>query len=73
MNVSNLTPARILIPVGVAAALGGLALAVFLALGPAPKQAAAADHLDAPGLTPPGGGPSTDIADVYAFQSPGRV
>jgi len=30
-----------------------------------------ADHLDAPGLMPPGGDPSIDITDVYAFQKPG--
>ena len=30
----------------------------------------AADHLDAPGLTPPGGDTRLDINDVYAFQSP---
>lgn len=29
-----------------------------------------ADHLDAPGLTPPGGDPSIDITDIYAFQKP---
>jgi len=30
-----------------------------------------ADHLDAPGLMPPGGDASIDITDVYAFQKPG--
>lgn len=30
-----------------------------------------ADHLDAPGLMPPGGDPSIDITDIYAFQKPG--
>lgn len=30
----------------------------------------AADHLDAPGLTPPGGDGALDIADVYAFRNP---
>lgn len=29
-----------------------------------------ADHLDAPGLTPPGGSSALDITDVYAFASP---
>lgn len=29
-----------------------------------------ADHLDAPGLMPPGGDPSIDITDVYAFRKP---
>lgn len=36
----------------------------------APASARAADHLDAPGLTPPGGSVQTDITDVYAFRSP---
>ncbi|HJR86586.1 MAG TPA: DUF4331 family protein [Acidimicrobiia bacterium] len=44
------------------------ALAVGLAAGPA--SLLAADHLDAPGLTPPGGDSRLDINDVYAFQSP---
>jgi len=34
------------------------------------SAALAADHLDAPGLTPPGGDTSLDLADVYAFPSP---
>ncbi len=44
------------------------ALAVGLVAGPA--SLLAADHLDAPGLTPPGGDSRLDINDVYAFQSP---
>jgi hypothetical protein len=44
------------------------ALAIGLAAGPAGLLAA--DHLDAPGLTPPGGDSRLDINDVYAFQSP---
>jgi hypothetical protein len=35
-----------------------------------PSTAGAADHLDAPGLTPPGGDKRADITDIYAFQSP---
>ena len=35
-----------------------------------PATASASDHLDAPGLTPPGGSGQTDVADLYAFQSP---
>lgn len=31
------------------------------------------DHLDAPGLMPPGGDPRVDITDIYAFQKPGDV
>ena len=33
----------------------------------------AADHLDAPGLTPPGGDTRLDLTDVYAFQSPSNA
>jgi hypothetical protein len=46
------------------------ALAALLLIqrsGPAPARAA--DHLDAPGLTPPGGSIQTDITDIYAFRS----
>ena len=50
----------------VAAAVG---LVLLLHSG-GPPTARAADHLDAPGLTPPGGSVQTDITDVYAFQSP---
>jgi len=44
------------------------ALALMFGLFAAPTRAA--DHLDAPGLTPPGGDTRLDITDVYAFQSP---
>lgn len=47
----------------VAAAIAAAALA-------SPTLASASDHLDAPGLTSPGGGGQTDVADLYAFQSP---
>ncbi len=46
----------------------GLALLAVFALAALP--ATGADHLDAPGLTPPGDDPSLDITDIYAFQSP---
>ena len=45
-------------------------LALVLAFGLFAAPAKAADHLDAPGLTPPGGDTRLDITDVYAFQSP---
>ena len=45
-------------------------LALALAFGLVAVPASAADHLDAPGLTPPGGDTRMDITDVYAFQSP---
>ncbi len=47
---------------------GVLALALVFGLFAIP--ASAADHLDAPGLTPPGGDTRLDITDVYVFQSP---
>lgn len=47
-----------------------LAIASVLALGFALTPVRGADHLDAPGLTPPGGNPATDITDIFAFQSP---
>jgi hypothetical protein len=46
--------------IAVAAAVVALAGAPFVGLG--------ADHLDAPGLTPPSGRADADINDVYAFQ-----
>lgn len=46
----------------------GVALTAALALAAIPTFAA--DHLDAPGLTPPGGDASLDITDIFAFQSP---
>jgi hypothetical protein len=52
--------------------LGAAALvfAVLLVQKGGPRAASAADHLDAPGLTPPGGSVQTDITDVFAFRSP---
>lgn len=45
------------------------ALAVGLAAKTGPSAAVGADHLDAPGLTPPGGDVRTDITDLYAFRA----
>jgi uncharacterized protein DUF4331 len=45
-------------------------LVLALVFGLAAIPARAADHLDAPGLTAPGGDTRLDITDVYAFQSP---
>ncbi len=49
----------------------GAALIVALTIGngAGPPAANAADHLDAPDLTSPGGNGMLDINDVYAFQS----
>jgi len=50
--------------------LGGLAVAVGLSLLGVVGGAQGADHLDAPGMTSPGGNGQLDINDVYAFPSP---
>jgi hypothetical protein len=51
--------------------IGLYRLAAFaLVFGLLAVPAGAADHLDAPGLTPPGGDTRLDLTDVYAFQSP---
>jgi hypothetical protein len=52
----------------IAAAAAVLTVLLLQRGGPTPARAA--DHLDAPGLTPPGGSVQTDITDLYAFQSP---
>src|ERR671919_472102 len=46
------------------------ALAAAVTSQTRPSAAVSADHLDAPGLTPPGGDPRTDITDIYAFRAP---
>jgi hypothetical protein len=45
------------------------ALAAALTSQTRPSAAVGADHLDAPGLTPPGGDLRTDITDLYAFRA----
>ena len=54
------------------AAIGAIVLTAFLVQQGGPRSASAADHLDAPGITPPPGGDGvgTDLTDIYAFQSP---
>src|SRR5262249_20172120 len=58
-----------------AATVGAVALAAFVSGRVAPSTARAADHLDAPGLTPPPGGDGigTDLTDIYAFRSPANA
>lgn len=46
------------------------AIAIAIPAATISSPAGASDHLDAPGLTPPGGSGQTDVADLYAFQSP---
>jgi hypothetical protein len=47
----------------------GLSAGVAIALTDGPSGASAADHLDAPGLTPPGGDVRLDLTDIYAFRT----
>jgi hypothetical protein len=50
-----------------ATALAAAALAAAVSGGPRPS--AAADHVDAPGLTPPGGNLQLDLTDIYAWRA----
>lgn len=50
-----------------ATALAAAALAAMVTGGP--SSSAAADHLDAPGLTPPGGNLQLDLTDIYAWRA----
>jgi hypothetical protein len=68
MDFAWITSRRALVAAGVLAALGALLASVLLSMRTAPTAAGAADHLDAPGLTPPSGDIRTDITDVYAFR-----
>jgi hypothetical protein len=70
MRAHRLASRRTLGLATIVAAVAGLAFAVLLIQTGGPGSANAADHLDAPGLTPPGGSVQTDITDVYAFRSP---
>ena len=49
-------------------ALTAAALTAAVA-GPGPGSGTAADHVDAPGLTPPGGNLQLDVTDVYAWRA----
>ena len=70
MRAERLVSTRALGLATLVAALAGLVFAALLIHRGGPTAARAADHLDAPGLTPPGGSVQTDITDVYAFRSP---
>ncbi|MGH2620658.1 MAG: DUF4331 family protein [Anaerolineales bacterium] len=59
---------KFLNPVAALVTVGGVMIAFAVGLAALPTRAA--DHLDAPGLTSPGGDSRLDITDVYAFQSP---
>jgi hypothetical protein len=49
----------------------GLTAGIAIGVGDGPSGAGAADHLDAPGLTPPGGDLRLDLTDIYAFRAAG--
>lgn len=64
---SAITPRALLL---LAFAIGAaLIVALTITKGAGPPPANAADHLDAPDLSPPGGDPRLDINDVFAFPS----
>ena len=55
-----------------AAAAATVAAIGILVAGIAASPTDAADHLDAPGLTPPGGNLMADVADLFVFPPPGK-
>jgi len=75
MTTRKLLRKRKLVLAACAATVGAVALAAFVSGRVAPSTARAADHLDAPGLTPPPGGDGigTDLTDIYAFRSPANA
>ena len=72
MTAGRLVHRRTLVLAALVAAIGAIVLTAFFVHQAGPSSARAADHLDAPGLTPPPGGDGigTDLTDIYAFQSP---
>src|SRR5438128_1743761 len=70
MRAAILVNKRVLLIAALAVAAAALALTASLIEKAGPPAARAADHLDAPGLMPPGGSVQTDITDLYTFQSP---
>jgi len=49
----------------------GLTAGIAVLVGGGPSGAGAADHLDAPGLTPTGGDVRLDLTDLYTFRAAG--
>jgi hypothetical protein len=70
MRSTRLVNRRRIVLAAAFAAVSAAVLAVLLIQRGGPAPASAADHLDAPGLTPPGGSVQTDITDLYVFRSP---
>jgi hypothetical protein len=58
---------KVLIAVLAVTALTAAAITAGLVRGP--NGASAADHVDAPGLTPPGGNFQLDLTDIYAWRA----
>jgi hypothetical protein len=75
MTAGRLVHRRTLVLAALVAAIGAIVLTAFLVRQAQPSSAGAADHLDAPGLTPPPGGDGigTDLTDIYAFRSPANA
>src|ERR671935_744915 len=75
MTAGRLNHRRTLVLAALVAAIGAIVLSAFLVQRAGPSPARAADHLDAPGLTPPPGGDGigTDLTDIYAFRSPANA
>jgi hypothetical protein len=75
MTADRLVHRRTLVLAALVAAIGAIVLSAFLVRQAQPSSAGAADHLDAPGLTPPPGGDGigTDLTDIYAFRSPANA
>ena len=75
MTAGRLDHRRTLVLAALVAAIGAAVLTAFLIHQAGPSPARAADHLDAPGLTPPPGGDGigTDLTDIYAFRSPANA
>jgi hypothetical protein len=72
MTLGWILSRRSLVTAALVAGLAAYAWILITSNGAAPKPASAADHLDAPGLTPPGGDVKTDITDLYAFRQGGK-
>src|SRR5436305_5807552 len=70
MREAVLVKRRLIVIAAFAVAAVAVVLAAFVGQQAGPSAARAADHLDAPGLTPPGGSIQSDITDVYAFKAP---
>ena len=72
MTAGKLVHTRALLLAAFVIGIAVLVTAALASRGAAPSTARAADHLDAPGLTPPPGGDGigTDLTDIYAFRSP---